>query len=229
MTEILENLSNIISQNLWIAPIIALLAGVLTSFTPCALTTIPIIIGYVGGVEEKNTKKSFLLSLVFAVGNAITFTILGVIASFAGTLIGKYSSLWYYFLGILMILMALQTWGIFEIIPTKLLTIKSNKKGFTGAFIAGILGGLFSSACSTPVLIALLALVAQKGSVAWGILLLFLYSVGHGALAVITGTSIGTVQKIYNSDKYEKASKILKIIMGTIILLLGFYMFYIVF
>jgi len=125
-----------------------------------------------------------------------------------------------------MILMALQTWGIFEIIPSSYLVSKNTKKRYAGALIAGILGGIFSSPCSTPVLIALLAIVAGKGSILWGILLLLLYSIGHGILAIVAGTSIGFVQKLSSSKKYGKASNVLKIAMGSVILLIGFYMFY---
>ncbi|HEX3021132.1 MAG TPA: cytochrome c biogenesis protein CcdA, partial [Lachnospiraceae bacterium] len=103
---------------------------------------------------------------------------------------------------------------------------KNTRKGYIGAFIAGILGGIFSSPCSTPVLIALLAIVAGKGSIVWGITLLLLYSIGHAILSVIAGTSIGFVQKLSGSKKYGHFSKILKIIMGLAILLIGFYMFY---
>jgi cytochrome c biogenesis protein CcdA len=137
-----------------------------------------------------------------------------------------FSSWWYIILGLLMVLMALQTWGIFELIPSSYLISKNTKKGFAGAFIAGILAGIFSSPCSTPVLIALLAIVAGKGSILWGILLLLLYSIGHGVLAVVAGTSIGFVQKLSASEKYGMASAVLKIVMGALILLIGFYMFY---
>jgi cytochrome c biogenesis protein CcdA len=88
------------------------------------------------------------------------------------------------------------------------------------------LGGIFSSPCSTPVLIALLALVAGKGSVLRGMLLLLLYSLGHGMLAVVAGTSVGFVRKLTLSEKYAKASGIIKIVMGTLIMILGLYMLY---
>lgn len=205
---------------------LALLAGILTSFTPCSLSSIPLVISYVGGVGRRDTKRAFWLSVTFAAGAAVTFTALGVIASLAGKLIGTSASWWYIILGALMILMALQTWGIFEIIPSSYLISKNTRKGFVGAFIAGILGGIFSSPCSTPVLIALLAIVAGKGSILWGILLLLLYSIGHGILAIVAGTSIGFVQKLSSSQKYGKASTVLKIAMGALILLIGFYMFY---
>ena len=226
MDAILEQLSDLIKESMWLAPILALIAGILTSVTPCSLSSIPLIVGYVGGTGQKDTKKAFKLSLTFVLGSAVTFTTLGVIASLAGKLMGTSASWWYIILGILMVLMALQTWGIFEIIPSSYLVSKNTKKGYVGAFVAGILGGIFSSPCSTPVLIALLAIVAGKGSILWGILLLLIYSIGHGILAIVAGTSVGFVQKISRSNKYGKLSLILKILMGLLILCIGLYMFY---
>ncbi|WP_024822377.1 cytochrome c biogenesis protein CcdA [Aminobacterium mobile] len=226
MTQILEGLSEIISESGWLAPILALFAGVLTSFTPCSLSSIPLVIGYVGGTGQRSTKKAFWLSVTFMLGVAVSFTTLGASASIAGRLIGISTSWWYIILGILMLLMALQTWGIYEIIPSSYLLSKNTRRGYLGAFIAGVLGGVFASPCSTPVLIALLAIVAGKGSVVWGVLLLLMYSIGHGILVVVAGTSMGFVQKLSSSEKYGKTSTILKIVTGVLILLIGFYMFY---
>lgn len=223
---ILEQLSMLIKEMVWLAPLLAFVAGILTSFTPCSLSSIPLVIGYVGGTGQKETKKAFKLSLTFAIGSAVTFTIFGVIASLAGRLMGNGAGWWYLILGVLMVLMSLQTWGIFEIIPSSYLISKNTKKGYIGAFAAGILGGIFSSPCSTPVLIALLAIVAGKGNIVWGILLLLIYSVGHGILAVVAGTSIGFVQKLSSNEKYGRFSVALKVVMGTVILFIGFYMFY---
>ena len=97
MNDLLNQMAQTISNNFWIAPLIALLAGILTSFTPCSLTTIPLIIGCIGGVEAKGTKKAFKLSLTFALGMAITYAILGGIASSIGSLI-QGGKLWYLFL-----------------------------------------------------------------------------------------------------------------------------------
>lgn len=225
----LNQIAQSIQSNMWIAPLLALLAGVLTSFTPCALSNIPLIIGYVGGVGEKNTKKAFRYSVIFALGTAVTFITLGLIATSAGKLMGNSSQIWYLVLGVLMVLMALQTWEIFQIIPSINLLSKSKAKGIIGAFIAGVLGGVFSSPCSTPVLIALLAIVAGKGNLIWGILLMFLYSIGHSALVIVAGTSISFVKKISSNEKYNKVRIALKIVMGTTILLIGLYMFWLAF
>ena len=222
----LISLSSAISENLWLAPFLALLAGILTSVTPCALTSVPLVIGYVGGTKQRDTKKAFCLSLVFSLGMALTFTSLGVAASLLGKMMQGTGGWWYILLGILMLLMALQTWEVFNFIPSSYAISKNTKRGFAGAFIAGILGGFFSSPCATPVLVVLLAIVAKEGSLLWGILLLLLYSLGHSFLVLVAGTSVGFVQRLSSSEKYGKASKILRILMGILIMLIAFYLFY---
>lgn len=205
----LNSLSALIENTVWLAPFVALLAGVLTSVTPCALSSVPLVIGYVGGTGGSDTKRAFRLSLTFASGMAVTFTALGTIASLLGKLMGTSSTWWYLVLGVLMVLMALQTFEIYNFIPSTYLIAKNTKKGYIGAFAAGILGGIFSSPCATPVLVVLLGLVARSGNVMWGILLLLLYSIGHSVLVLVAGTSIGFVKKMTANKKYGVFSECL--------------------
>jgi cytochrome c-type biogenesis protein len=226
INEMLTMLSQLISQSIWFAPLVALLAGVLTSVTPCALSSVPLIIGYVGGTANNDPKRAFRFSLTFAIGMAVTFTALGTAASLLGRLMGTTSSWWYITLGVLMTLMALQTWGVYNFISSTNLMAKSSKKGYIGAFLAGILGGVFSSPCATPVLVVLLGIVARSGNVGWGIMLLLLYALGHSVLVLIAGTSIGFVNRLTASTKYGAFSIALKYVMGGAILLISFYLFY---
>ena len=192
----LDALSIAIQNNFWIAPLFALLAGVLTSFTPCALSSVPLIIGYVGGYAGDDVKRAFRYSLVFCVGLTITFTALGTAASLMGRLMQTAGSWWYIVLGVLMVLMALQTFEIINIIPQSSALNKNKKKGYVGAVLMGMLGGLFASPCATPVLIVLLTIVAHQGNLVWGIVLLLIYSAGHSVLIMIAGTSVGFVKKL---------------------------------
>lgn len=226
MNEILNTLSKLVNNGTWLAPLISLFAGILTSFTPCSLSSVPLIIGYVGGTKENDTKKAFKLSLVFASGMAITFTILGALAALLGRIMQNTGSWWYIILGIIMTLMALQTFEIFTFVKPTYLQSKNKKRGYIGALIAGILGGIFSSPCATPVLVALLAVVAESGSMLWGIFLLLIYAIGNSFLVIACGTSIGFVRKITQNEKYSKISQALKYVMGSVILVIGFYMFY---
>lgn len=210
----------------WLAPLLALAAGVLTAFTPCSLSTVPLVMGYVGGTAQRDPRRAFGLSAVFSAGMAVTFTALGTAASLLGRLMQGAGSWWYLVLGLLMTLMALQTWEVFNFIPSTYAMSRSTKRGFLGAFAAGILGGLFSSPCATPVLVVLLGVVAREGRLAWGVLLLLMYSIGHSVLVIIAGTSVGLVQRLSSSERYGRLSNVLKILMGAVMLLIGLYMFY---
>ncbi|MCF7942196.1 MAG: sulfite exporter TauE/SafE family protein [Spirochaetia bacterium] len=223
---LLTDISQLVEQHLWIAPAAALFAGILTSVTPCSLSSVPLVIGYVGGTGIHDTRRSFRLSVAFAAGMAITFTALGTAASLLGRLMQGAGSWWYIVLGILMVLMALQVWELYDFIPSTYLTQKNRKRGYTGAVITGMLGGLFSSPCATPVLVALLTIVARSGSLLWGILLLFMYAIGHSILVVAAGTSIGFVRTLITSSRYGRFSTGLKYGMGLVLLLIGFYLLY---
>ena len=223
----LEHLSVLIQGSVWLAPLLALLAGVLTSVTPCSLSTVPLVVAYVGGIGRKDPKIAFRYSLVFALGMAITFTALGATASLLGKLLNFGTSGWWYLiLGALMILMALQTWGIITIIPASYAQSKNTKRGYPGALAMGVLGGLFSSPCATPVLIALLAVVARSGNPVWGIFLLLLYSIGHSVIVIVAGTFMGLTGKIANSGRYGLFAKAVNILLGFIILLAGLFLVY---
>lgn len=215
-----------IHQNIWLAPVFAFAAGLLTAFTPCGLSSIPLVIAYVGGASPRSTKTSLNYSLIFSLGMSLTFVVLGIVASLAGHFVRAGGSWWYIALGFLMILMAFQTLGIITVIPQNRLKTVRNMRGIVGAFFAGILGGFFSSPCATPVLVALLALVAERGNLLNGILLLLLYSLGHSVLVLVAGTSIGFVQKLTTSQKFAGYANTLNVAFALVMVLLAFYMFY---
>ena len=221
MDDFIMKLSQLVGGNLWLAPLIALLAGLLTSLTPCSLSTIPLILGCVGGLHEP--KKAFRLSLVFALGSMITFTALGFAASLLGNLLNGLGPWLHLALALLLIAMALQMFGVFELVPEATIKAKPNK-GYRATFMAGLLAGAFSSHCTTPVLIAMLAIVANRASMLYGVLLLIIFSVGHGVLSVVAGTSAGLVNRLMNSPRYMKAEKIVRIVLGIIILLAAAYL-----
>lgn len=226
LNEWLDLLSNLIQISGWISPLLAFSAGVLASFTPCALVSVSLIIGYVGGAGARDGRKSFALSLVFALGMAVTFTAMGVAAALFGRFMGNAGNWWYLFLGTLMILMALQTLELYEFIPSAYLTAKSTKKGYLGALLAGFLGGFFATPCSTPVLVVLLSVVARSGSLQWGLLLLLCYALGHSVLVLLAGTSAGFAKKITTSPSYGAFSNFVRMLISGAMLLLAFYMFY---
>lgn len=101
---------------------------------------------------------------------------------------------------------------------------KNSRRGFVGAFLTGILAGIFASPCSTPILVALLAIIAGDGRFFWGILLMLCYAAGHSVLVLIAGTSVGFVQRLKGSAHYERFSFWSEKILGALIFAVGIYM-----
>ena len=220
---ILSSLSAMLSDPV-AAPFAAFIAGIITSITPCSLSQIPLVLGYVG--QEASTGKAFRLSLVYAAGSAVTFTSFGIAASLLGTLLGAAFSWWYLLLGAIMILMAMQIWGIISIAPSTYLAARNTKRGYIGALIAGVIGGIFSSPCSTPVLIALIAMIAASESTVRGAVLMLLYSAGCTALSVALGASPSLIRRIGQNEGMRKASKALSVLLGCGVFAIGIVLLY---
>lgn len=216
-----ETLTSMLEAYPLLSPLIAFLMGVLTSISPCSLSSLPLVIAYVSQTTTE-TKKGFLYSLLFALGTAITFSLLGLIAISLGEVMRSAGSWWYILLGILMVLLALQSWNVISVVPSANLLQKNQRRGYLGALIAGFLMGLFSSPCATPMLISLLAFITLSESTFYSMLLIFFFSLGHGVLSVIAGTSSTFIRRIRNT----RISRYASYIIGTLILILGLYMFY---
>lgn len=232
MEGLISGLTEVIRSSPWLAPFIALLAGILTSMMPCSLSTIPLVIGFIGGAETvdgSSSKRAWGLSLLFALGSTIVFCMLGMLASLLGSLIERAEVFLHVAMGILLVLMALQMWEVISIIPSDSSVLaKSRAKGGLGALVSGLLAGLFASHCALPIVITLMAVafeVAGSSNGVYGLFLLFVFSIGHAILSVVAGVSVGFVQTLLASKKYNRISKIVKIILGVIIMFCALYLF----
>ncbi|MBR5948358.1 MAG: sulfite exporter TauE/SafE family protein [Clostridia bacterium] len=230
MEAFLHSLAEKIADAPWLAPLIAIVTGFLTSLMPCSLSGIPLIIGYVSGSADeegtRNTKRALALSLLFALGSTVTFCALGLLASALGELLEHTELIMHIVMALLLVLMALQMFGVINIIPSgSSVLAKSRLRGGFGAFVAGLLAGLFASHCAIPVVVAIMAIAvnASGGGAVYGFILLLIFSIGHAVLSVIAGVSVGFVQKLMASEKYERISRIIRIVLGVIILLIAVY------
>ena len=209
--------------------LLVFLGGIVTSIGPCLVAIIPLIIGYVGGSRNLPRRRAFGISLVFAVGMAVTFMLLGVFASLLGGLIGGGLRLWYYLVAGVCFIIGLQMLGVFQI-PTPSwfgrLSEKVTTKGLLGAFLLGLVSGLVASQCGTPVLAVILTYVmAQKAGLLYGAVLLFIYALGRGVPVVLAGTFAGFLKDLRSIGKWsgviEKASGVLLIIIGVYFLVIA--------
>lgn len=202
--------------------------GVITSIGPCNAAMVPLIIGYIGSSVDLPRRKAFSISMVFAIGLAVTFMLLGIVASLVGGMIGGSTRLWYYIVAAVCFIIGLQMLGVLHLNPPVWLSNLKEKvktKNLFGAFLLGLVSGLVASQCATPVLAAILTYVmAQKQGLIYGAVLLFIYALGRGVPIVLAGTFTGALKGMRSigrwSESLEKAS-------GVIIILVGFYFIWI--
>ena len=69
----------------------------------------------------------------------------------------------------------------------------------------------------------LLAFVAEKGNVLYGGFLLFVYALGHSALVLVAGTSVGAAKGLLESKGLRKAHAVLQKVAGVLIIGIGVY------
>ena len=210
-----------------LAFILAFLGGILTSLGPCNIATIPLIVGYVGGSHNLNRSRSFSLSLTFAVGLAITFMLLGVVAALIGGLIGATTRWWYYLVAAICFVIGLNMLGVFRLnLPMVFSGLRERigLKGIPGALALGLVSGLVASQCATPVLVAILTYVMAKGAIIYGAALLFVYALGRGVPVVLAGTFTGVLK---NFQKMGRWSGVIEKASGVIVIGVGLYFLWI--
>ena len=105
--------------------------------------------------------------------------------------------------------------------------VKTEQKGLIGAFLLGMLFGVASSPCATPVLALILTFVASKHNLAYGTSLLFVYALAHTVLIFLVGVSTGMAEFVLKSQRAQQLSNYSHKISGLIFVLIGlFILFY---
>lgn len=198
------------------------LGGLMTSLSPCILSMLPVMFGYIGGLEKPTKTKGFITSVSFVLGLAVTFAILGIVASLFGKVFGQIGAVWLYIVGFFAILMGLQLIGILNIDLPGLKAMPERKGGVLGSFGVGLLFGLVASPCATPVLAVLMTYVAGQGTLWYGALLLFVYGLGHGLPLIIAGTFTAVLKSL---PRLQKWGHNITYLSGSLLIVLGLYLF----
>jgi len=196
MEPFLSNINLYLAQSPLLAYLAAFLGGVSTSFEPCIYTMIPITVAFIGSKAGGSKLRGLVLSVFYVLGVATMYSALGAFAALSGKLFGQWSqSPWVYLLlGNIFIILGLSMLGVFTFtLPASLGRIRPNAKGkgFFTIYILGIISGLVAGPCTAAVLAALLAYVAAKHNLIYGVSLLFTFSMGMGVLLILIGTFAG--------------------------------------
>lgn len=211
-----------------VALIIAFIGGIISSFGPCSLAMAPLLFSAIETKKIKGSKTALKYSIIFSLGVMLTFTIMGIAVIMLGRIFTGSGKLWNILLSIIMIVAGLQILGVISFgKDSNSCKVNVTKKDAFGIFVLGIIGGILSSPCATPILGAIVSMAAASNNIALSVGMLLLYSLGHSILMIIAGTSVGLLEKIVLSEKGQVVGKILKIVFGSIVIGVGLYMFYV--
>ncbi|RMD70192.1 MAG: protein-disulfide reductase DsbD, partial [Gammaproteobacteria bacterium] len=189
------------SGSTWLILTSFFIFGLLLAFTPCVFPMIPILSSIiVGQGKDITTGRAFILSLVYVLAMAVTYTLAGVIAGYFGqNLQAAFQNPWVIgAFSLIFVLLALSMFGFYELqlpssLQSRLSEISGRQKGGTliGVAIMGFLSALIVGPCVAPPLAGALIYIGQTGDAVLGGMALFALSLGMGAPLLIVGTSAG--------------------------------------
>ncbi len=187
--------------NLWAVIGLFFGFGLLLAFTPCVFPMIPILSGIIAGQgPDITTRRAFVLSLVYVLAMALTYTVAGVLAGlFGANLQAAFQNPWILSIfALVFVALAFSMFGFYELqlpssLQSKLAEISNRQQGGTlaGVAIMGLLSALIVGPCVAPPLAGALIFIGQTGDWLLGGASLFALSMGMGAPLIAIGTSAG--------------------------------------
>lgn len=215
------------SQGLPITLAVIFWLGVLVSVTPCVYPMIPITLSIIGARSATSTPLvGFLRSLVFVLGIAVIYTVLGLIVAMSGGTVGflLQSKVFLFVMAVFFIIMGLGMLGLFNLQLPPAVAAKlqgsGNRGGFFGAFLLGVTTGVVASPCGSPVLASVLTLAGASGRPVIGAFMLFTYALGIGLLFLVLGTFPSFLNKMPKSGGWMED---VKKFLGIVLIIASFY------
>lgn len=203
--------------------LVAFVGGFLMSLTPCVYPLLPISVSYIGANSLGSKSRSFILSLIYVTGMAITYAGLGIIASLTGRIFGVISSspFTYIFFAAVIIIFGLSMLEVINI-PLPVISMKPQlkKPNLFSVLLLGLTSGLVISPCVSPVLGSILAYLAIQKKILYGASLLFVFAFGMGLIFIAAGVFSGLIFSLPKSGKWMVY---IKKGCGSVLVALGIY------
>ncbi|MBU1225755.1 MAG: cytochrome c biogenesis protein CcdA [Actinobacteria bacterium] len=175
-------------------PVLAVLAGMISFSSPCALPLLPAYLAYttalpVSSLSERSARKTVLkASLLFVAGFTTVFTALGASFAVVGSLLLRNMDWMTRAAGVGIAAMGLMMLGVIRLpflMRERRFDLSKMPSGPGSAFMLGAAFGFGWAPCIGPVLASILVLAGATQTVAWGAILLALYGLGLGIPFVV--------------------------------------------
>ena len=222
-------LYNAMSGAVWIAVLASFVWGVLSILlSPCHLSSIPLIIGYISKQNKIDKKNSFLISTTFALGILLTIVIVGLITAAMGKIMGDIGFTGNFILAIILLLVGLYLMDIIPLPDVNIDLSKKHRSGLIGAIILGVLFGTALGPCTfaffAPVLTIIFSTADNNLFIA--ILILLTFSIGHISVIITAGTFTSKLVQVFNRGQESKSLIWLKRICGLFVVFGAGYLIY---
>lgn len=206
-------------QNNIIVLFFIFLLGILMSLTPCIYPMIPITISILG-IDKKKAKERLLAGILYALGIALTFSILGLLAATGKIIFGNLlaNHVFITIITIILFFMTINMMGIIQSffnINTQIKIPDCIQNSKILPFLYGIFSGTITSPCVSPGLFGLLTLVSQQNNIFIGWLWLFIFGLGLASPLVLISLLTNTAWKLPGSGTWMNT---LKEFLGIILL-----------
>lgn len=228
MEQIWITLTKAVEGSVLIALSASFVWGILSVvLSPCHLSSIPLIVGFISEQGKLTTRRAFGISLMFGFGILITIALIGVATAAMGRIMGDVGRYGNYAVAAIFFLVGLH---LLDIIPMPFSGpgVGIKRRGMLAAFILGLIFGVALGPCTFAYMAPILAVSFKAAStnLMYGILLLAVYGIGHSAVIVAAGTSTEAVQHYLNWNEKSHGAIIVKRVCGALVLLGGVYLIY---
>lgn len=196
--------------------------------SPCHLSSIPLVVGFINSQGEITLKRTFSISLVFGVGILITIALIGLLTAMAGRLMGDIGAIGNYIVAVVFFIIGLYLMDVIKL-PWEAAQIKPTKyNGILAALIIGLLFGIGLGPCTFAFMAPVLGIVfkVSKTNIIYSVVLLLSYAIGHCFVIVSAGTLTKKVQQYLNWTENSKTVSYIKKTCGILVILGGVYMIY---
>jgi cytochrome c-type biogenesis protein len=229
MQEILTNLTRAVQGAPYLALGAAFVWGILSILlSPCHLSSIPLIVGFIGEQSNLTTRRAFTISTAFAVGILITIALIGAVTAALGRMMGDVGRYGNYLVAAIFFFVGLHLIGVIPAPWSGPGQVGTKQRGLLAGFILGLLFGVALGPCTFAYMAPMLGVTLQVATtnLVYAIALLLAFGVGHCSVIVAAGTSAEAVQQYLNWNERSRGADILKKVCGALVLLGGLYLIY---
>jgi len=217
------------SETYGIALVAALGWGVISIIlSPCHLSSIPLVIGYISSQGREGVKRSYSLSLVFGIGILITIGMIGAITTSLGRMMGDVGVWGNVIVAGVFFVVGLYLMDVINLSWNGFMPQTSFARGWKGALLLGLIFGIGLGPCTFAYMAPVLgvAFSVATTNMLQALSLIAAFGVGHCAVIVAAGGAAGTVQKYLNWTEQSNGATYLKRVAGVLVILGGVYYIY---